>query len=331
MIQLDRGDIEQPANFRTNSNGKDKKSSWTIFAGWDKLLLVFVIISLLSALAALFVLLTPLLDVVLDFMGLNYLGWNEWQARIVDGDRGLIVVVVLGLCALFFALLARYRVRRNYSVYAEAGCPQCYENELIRVRRNRRDRALAFFGLPVRRYSCRNCTWHGVRLAGFRPPKNREVTEGSEVDQFKDEMIEAQPEFAEETLPIAEVQIEAVVDTELQALNGDAAPVLVEDLVNPVEESSAINEATSQVNSGYEEKLDAPARTSETIAIEEPDDDSLSDEQIADDPVIELVVDHNEFQSDLQEENVDDDNGSDSTAEDNDFDRLCREVAQSKE
>ena len=125
MVELKRADMEQVANYHTSYNDKEKRSAWAIFMSWDKLLLVLVLVSLLSALAALFVLLTPVIDFIFDYMGLHYTGWIEWESWIVDRDRGLIFVAVLGLTALLFALLARFRVRRNYSVYAEAGCPQC--------------------------------------------------------------------------------------------------------------------------------------------------------------------------------------------------------------
>ena len=149
MIELNSGDIGHSVDYQTDSYEKPNKSAKAPLVGQDFLLLVFIAISSLSALAALFVLLTPLLNIVLNFMGLNYQVWDQWLLWLAEGERSLVVTIGLGLNALLFAFLARYRIRRDYSVYAEAGCPQCQEHELIRVHRNRRDRSLSFIGLPV--------------------------------------------------------------------------------------------------------------------------------------------------------------------------------------
>ncbi len=259
MIELERGEMERFANYDKGYNGRGKKSFRITFASWDKLSLVFVVVFLLSALAALFVLLTPVLDFILDFTGLHYAGWNEWEAWMSAGDRGFIVGVVLGLIALLFALLARYRVLRNFSVYAEAGCPQCHEHELIRVRRNRPDRALGFLGVPIRRYSCRNCTWHGVRLAGYRYSKKavkiKDVDddafeyENVEVDAFDDIMVgafefedghfETQMEPIDEAAPVVEMVTAPIGAVEVMAAEEISEDIVAIDLIEPAEQPGA--------------------------------------------------------------------------------------------
>ncbi len=201
MIGLDGGDIQQSTNPIEEHSGEQGKSAWNTFVAWDKPLLVFLMLSLLSALAAIFLLITPLLDLVFEFMGLHFAWWGAWKVTIMGGDRGLFIGVILGLVALLFALLARRRVRHDYSFYVEAGCPQCHENELIRVRRNRRDRALSYFGVPVRRYSCRNCTWHGLRLAGYRDDRKKEAPEESVFRLVDEGTTEPNEEFIEEASP----------------------------------------------------------------------------------------------------------------------------------
>jgi predicted RNA-binding Zn-ribbon protein involved in translation (DUF1610 family) len=217
MFELDSRDIEHSDDIHTGYRENGKKGTWATIVGWDKLLLVFAAISLLSIIAMLFVLLTRMLHVVFGFMGLHFAEWSGWQAWIMGWERGLIIAASFGLIAILFALLARYRLRCDYSVYVEAGCPQCHEHELIRVRRNRRDRALGKLGLPVRRYSCRNCTWHGVRLAGYRYPAPDEGSEGFMVDQFEDEMVDSRPETVVESLPM--VEVEADVETGMEGLD----------------------------------------------------------------------------------------------------------------
>jgi hypothetical protein len=54
-------------------------------------------------------------------------------------------------------------------LHPKSGCPQCWENELVRIRRHKLDRMIAHLGIPVQRYSCRNCHWKGLRVAG-QPP-----------------------------------------------------------------------------------------------------------------------------------------------------------------
>ena len=85
MIEFESGGIQQPINFRMSKNGKGEKGAWATLLGWDKMLVVFVLISLLSALAALFILLTPILDVVFNFMGLHYSAWNIWNGWVMEG------------------------------------------------------------------------------------------------------------------------------------------------------------------------------------------------------------------------------------------------------
>ncbi len=167
MVDLDSKDLEQFIKFHTGDNMVRKKSAWEKFKEKDKLLLLLLGIAGLLAAAALFVLLTPVTNFVLNLSGLYIDGWAQLSSWLLAGDMGIAVALALGFLSLVFLLFARFRYLRDHSVYIDAGCPECHEQELIRVRRYRRDRIFSFFGMPIRRYACRNCTWNGTRLAKY--------------------------------------------------------------------------------------------------------------------------------------------------------------------
>lgn len=370
MVELKRGDMEQFANYDTGYKGKRKKGFRATFASWDKLLLILVVVSLLLAAAALFVLLTPVLNFILDFTGLHYAGWIEWNRWLMSGDRGLIIGVVLGLGALLFALLARYRVRRNFSVYAEAGCPQCHEHELIRVRRNRPDRVLGFLGVPVRRYSCRNCTWHGVRLAGYKYGKKSDKIEDLEDDAFEFEDIEVgafedievnayefeggpaalEIEAVDVAAPAEEMVMSPVVAVEVVVAEEITEDIVEMDLIEPadqaIEEESMMEEAAAEpalvgqslafaddfvVERAADDEVQDPDVFAAEIIGDAEYEDEPPHEDIAVEPSPEENETYDELQPDVQEEISGSEDGQ-ATEEENDdeFARLCLEVAQSK-
>jgi hypothetical protein len=202
MVELDSKDLEQFVKFHTGENMTYKTSSWEKFKARDKLLLLLLTIAGLLAAAALFVLLTPVVDYVFNLFNLYIVGWDRISEWLLIADRGLGLALGLGLLSLLFLILARFRYVRNPAVYVYAGCPQCHEHELIRIRRYRRDRIAAFFGIHARRYACRNCTWVGVRLVGNVPIR---YIEGQEVDNidFGDVVVVSGEDY---TLEVASVE-----------------------------------------------------------------------------------------------------------------------------
>jgi hypothetical protein len=105
---------------------------------------------------------------------------GEFLVGTVMGIFLLIVLFVLTLVSYFFL---RRRLLNNPMFYPQAGCPQCWEYELVRVRRNKSERLVARLGIPVRRYSCRNCDWEGLRIGG--PPSGVESQMGNPaIDYF---------------------------------------------------------------------------------------------------------------------------------------------------
>ena len=68
------------------------------------------------------------------------------------------------LSAGVLLLIARWRVVRNRALWPAAGCPSCQDNELLRVRRSKKDRMIGLTGIPVGRFECRECHWNGLRI-----------------------------------------------------------------------------------------------------------------------------------------------------------------------
>jgi hypothetical protein len=108
------------------------------------------------------------------------------EAFLGGNSLGLILLVIFVVTALVSYVVLRRRVLDNPMLYSDAGCPQCWEDELIRVRRQKSDRLIARIGIPVRRYNCRNCDWAGLRLGG-RPPAAEINLEVSSIDYFIEE------------------------------------------------------------------------------------------------------------------------------------------------
>lgn len=72
-----------------------------------------------------------------------------------------IICVLIALC--WGAWLGRNAINDRRSLYATA-CPNCGESCLKRTRRHRVDHLINRVGVPVRRYVCPDCNWHGQRI-----------------------------------------------------------------------------------------------------------------------------------------------------------------------
>jgi hypothetical protein len=128
---------------------------------------------------------------------------GDYVVFLVDTDRGRASVIYdmpplitnlafgnghrllsLGLAALAAALLVGLALRliviRNPRLQMETGCPQCGEQELMRISRHKGDRFLHLIGLPAYRYRCRYCTWEGLRLS----EEGRTVSPGATMTSF---------------------------------------------------------------------------------------------------------------------------------------------------
>jgi hypothetical protein len=169
MVELDKTDMEDFAAFHAQSAGSVGENAAAKFRRQDKVLVAMLLLFLLLLLGMGLLLAIPAVSFVLNFLGINAAFLTPITAWWYEGWHGLLWVLGLGVAALITAVLARHRVLSNAALYAEAGCPRCQEHDLFRVSRYRRDRVLAAFGFPIRRYVCRNCTWHGTRLVGLDP------------------------------------------------------------------------------------------------------------------------------------------------------------------
>jgi len=78
----------------------------------------------------------------------------------------LLSLALAGLATLLLlGLILRLLIMRNSRWRMEAGCPNCGQQELMRIARRPSDRLLHLFGIPAYRYRCRHCTWEGTRLS----------------------------------------------------------------------------------------------------------------------------------------------------------------------
>lgn len=78
----------------------------------------------------------------------------------------LLSYALAGLGAILLAIMAaRLFTLNSGRLRMENGCPQCGQQELMRVSRRTSQRILSRLGVPAYRYRCRNCTWEGTRLS----------------------------------------------------------------------------------------------------------------------------------------------------------------------
>lgn len=215
MVELDSNDLDHFVEFHTGEGMVRKMSTWERFKTKDKLLLVLLVMAGLTAAAAIFILLTPVFAFLLNLFDLYIEGWAQANTWLLDGERGLGVALVLGFISILFLLLARWRYLNLRSAYVEAGCPQCHEQELIRIRRYRRDRILGFFGMPIRRYACRNCTWQGVRLAKYSH-KPAAVGEDHTTEPFSEDLVLLAEDHEEIVVRGEDI---TVIEADLQEVN----------------------------------------------------------------------------------------------------------------
>ena len=144
-------------------------------ASWrrDPVNLLLVGIIVLCAAGLLLLLAVPLLAVVQSVLGIRLPGTSDVVQWLAGGYKGLGLVVALAVTGSISYLYLRHRLLHNIFLYSEVGCPQCKEQELIRVRREKRDRLIEHFGIPVRRYVCRNCSWSGLRIGSAYPDEEK--------------------------------------------------------------------------------------------------------------------------------------------------------------
>lgn len=162
MVNFNQAEIEQFTDFPQQarmiiSDATPKRSLLRA----NKLAIVLIVVGILALLTAVAIMALPFL---LTQFGIAATALPPFALSFL-GEGALLTAGGIALAGLIVLFVARWRVLHNQSLWAEAGCPQCHEYELVRIRRERNDRAISALGLPLRRYACRNCTWQGRRVA----------------------------------------------------------------------------------------------------------------------------------------------------------------------
>lgn len=128
--------------------------TWRAFGIFSKLLA-----AALLALSAASILLPFASRAMLNSLSFLPLDWLLNQNGSWILGAGLFALLVL------FLAIKRFQLVGDRRLWQDAGCPQCLENELVRVPRKQGDRWYSLIALPAFRYACRNCTWQGLRIA----------------------------------------------------------------------------------------------------------------------------------------------------------------------
>ena len=131
---------------------------WRGFRAVEKLLFVFL------PLLAVAVVALPFLDPFFLRRLARLTGARSLVNWLAAGGTWIAAGCILLALALF-VLWRRRRLVNDRSLWAGTGCPECAEVELVRVSRHFSDRFYSLAAVPAYRYSCRNCTWRGLRIA----------------------------------------------------------------------------------------------------------------------------------------------------------------------
>lgn len=192
MVELESRMSEQSAESAIeNASGNSNLKNRTLKQDATSRILLTVIA--ICGFGVLLLLALALAAAMQGVLGSNLPGATPVGKPIGSGSVALVLTIILVITALVSYFILRRRVLENSMLYTDAGCPQCWENELVRVRRHKPDRVIARFGIPVRRYKCRNCDWAGLRLGG-QPPGTEIKTEAAPADIFwgSDDMLGVQ-------------------------------------------------------------------------------------------------------------------------------------------
>jgi hypothetical protein len=144
MIELNHAEHEQVTS-ELGVTGHHHPRAWTAFGIMDNAIIVSLLA--LSAFSILF----------------PYIG--RLGGHSMNRNVSWLLAAGLLLLLLVFVIVRRFQVINDQRLWQDAGCPQCFERELVRVPRKRSDRWYNLVALPAYRYACRNCTWQGLRIS----------------------------------------------------------------------------------------------------------------------------------------------------------------------
>lgn len=127
---------------------------------------------LITWLAATILAFTPILERLLGHSRLNFSLRTAVDPWLLNDNSVILISGSLVFAGYLFWFIAR-QLTRSQNWWVSEGCPQCHAHVLTRVRRKQAERLIGgLMKLPLGRYACRQCTWEGLRLVGYRP--NRE-------------------------------------------------------------------------------------------------------------------------------------------------------------
>lgn len=183
MVDVDSANIEE---YRLLQHAADHAEEQAVGMYWkeDRWFVVLTAITILGVVAFVIFGLLALLGFILGSANFDLGPLSATLETLQSGNLIGIVLASLALFILIMLLVTRHKARRNFALYHTAGCPECYEHDMVRIRRQRRDRVVAALGFPVRRYACRNCIWMGLRLHEDRPLQvEKHVGEAMTIDE----------------------------------------------------------------------------------------------------------------------------------------------------
>jgi predicted RNA-binding Zn-ribbon protein involved in translation (DUF1610 family) len=185
MIDIDSQVADQSAELPVDENGNDE-----IFMirslNKDPISRFLLTVIAICGIGLILLLVLVLAVALSRFLGINLPVITAAGENFAGTSLGFTISTVLAVTALLSYLLLRHRVLKNPMFYASSGCPKCWENELVRIRRFKSDRLISRFGISVHRYTCRNCDWSGLRVGGQLPSPGAKI-ETSSIDGFWDQ------------------------------------------------------------------------------------------------------------------------------------------------
>ena len=160
---------------------------------------------------------------------------------LASGYGAWIAGATLVLLFFLFLFYIRRRLLHNKRLWFGTGCPQCMEQELVRVSRRTTDRGYSLIGVPAYRYACRNCTWRGLRIARREHSPEREAELEASLMRFDpasslEALVDVGDEAAVADAPITPLTFS--LDPDDVGLTDQSLPTLLEEeeeLISSVE------------------------------------------------------------------------------------------------
>ena len=117
----------------------------------------------LAPVAAVIVALVMLLNPFPRWIDPPPVGVDLTFAQVLAYRSGAMILGATLLVAAVSAGLFRLRWRVTHSRLAQRECPKCEQVVLRRAKRSWYHHLLGLVGIPVYRFACSNCGWHGTR------------------------------------------------------------------------------------------------------------------------------------------------------------------------